>query len=113
MNRSVFHKLFTFGTMVAIWAASFLTTVPAQAQVLGERLGKLGQRLRQPQASEEPIAVAGTPFGVGRLSVPLPPGSMASPLDARTLVLTEKNGRALYCTTVNRPVRSALQGILN
>ena len=69
------------------------------------------------QSDDEVVAIAGSPFGVGRMTIRLPASqsgeSGGSLLDPPILTLTEKNGRALYQTAANTPVRQVLREVLN
>lgn len=119
----------------AILAVVFAASVPANAQVFGGRGGgrlaeRLAERLRQPP--QESVAVAGSPFGVGRVTVQLPPdGGGAAPGalinsvinggpapdlsnvgNQPTVTLTEANGRVFYQAEVETPIRAAIREVL-
>jgi hypothetical protein len=58
-------------------------------------------------------AIAGEPFGVGRLSFELPPDMVPQPLGIEGIGLSEKNGR-LFSTALDNPAaRKLLQEILS
>ncbi len=81
MNSSLSRCLAT--ALLAI-AVALVSARSVEAQVLGGRLGqRLAERRAQLQQGQEPIAVAGTPFGVARISIPLPATGAGSPRDAR------------------------------
>ena len=65
------------------------------------------------QQREEVVAAAGSPFGVGKLTVALPRGVAVSPTADDEFTLTEKNGRALYPAYANTPVRGLLRNFLD
>jgi hypothetical protein len=94
-------------------AAMVVITVAqlAIAPAMGQRPRLLAPRAGQPQ--EELVAVAGSPFGVGKLTVLLPRGTTASTTPANEYTLAEKNGRALYSTFGETPVRALLREILD
>jgi hypothetical protein len=97
------------------FALILLASMPAAGQVFGPRPGgrlaeRLGERLRQPP--NEAVAVAGKPFGVGRITVQMPPDRGGSILEEPPLTLTEPNGRVFYTATVDTPVRAAIRELL-
>ena len=94
-------------TIIVAFAGIAMSTPSAMAQ----RPRLLSPRAGQPQ--EEVIAVAGSPFGVGKLTVMLPRGTTASTAPANEYTLAEKNGRALYSTFGETPVRALLREILD
>ena len=69
-------------------------------------------RLGQPP-QEEIIAAAGSPFGVGKLTIMLPRGAAVSSDPGNEYTLAEKNGRALYSAFSQGPVRGLLREILD
>jgi hypothetical protein len=71
-----------------------------------------GPRLRQPP-QEELIAAAGSPFGVGKLTMMLPRGVAIAAEPGDEYTLAEKNGRALYQAYQQAPVRGLLREILD
>jgi hypothetical protein len=81
------------------------------AAAMAQRPRLLAPRAGQPQ--EEVVAVAGSPFGVGKLTVMLPRGTTASTTPANEYTLAEKNGRVLYQTFGETPVRALLREILD
>jgi hypothetical protein len=58
-------------------------------------------------------AVAGSPFGVGRIEVTVPERLLPEGLGSAGIGLTEKNGRVLYPVIANRGVPEAVKSILN
>jgi hypothetical protein len=58
-------------------------------------------------------AVAGTPFGVGRVEVEVPRGLLPEGLGVTGLGLFERDGRALYPVVENRPIRGLLRELLD
>jgi hypothetical protein len=83
-------------------------------QTAGETQAQLlrGRRLQALRAGPEVEAVAGSPFGVGRLSVRLPdarPGFFGE----REFSLKEAEGRVLYAAFQSQPVRAILREVLN
>jgi hypothetical protein len=103
-----------FATALLAIAAALVSARSADAQVLGGRLGqRLAERRAQLQQGQETVAVAGMPFGVARVTIPSSATGAASATDERAIVVTEKNGRAFYAATLNRPVRAALREILD
>ena len=108
-----------FAAIFGLSAAAILTmATPAHGQLLGPRDGRLRARLaeRLRQREGETTAVAGSPFGVGRINVQLPPdagaGAGGSVLDQPQMTLTEANGRVFYAAAVARPVRMAVRETL-
>jgi hypothetical protein len=57
-------------------------------------------------------AYLGEPFGVGRVTVDLPPGTSASPWSDDRFTITESNHRVLYPVIENTPVRRILRNFL-
>ncbi len=86
-------------------------TLVAVAPAMAQRPRLLAPRAGQPQ--EEIVAVAGSPFGVGKLTVMLPRGTTASTTPANEYTLAEKNGRVLYQTFGETPVRALFREILD
>jgi hypothetical protein len=98
--------------MTALVAIS-MHTAPALAQrprLLAPRAGQ--PRLGQPP-QEEVIAAAGTPFGVGKLTIFLPRGVAVSSEPGNEYTLAEKNGRALYAAFPQSPARGMLREFLD
>jgi hypothetical protein len=58
-------------------------------------------------------AVAGEPFGVVLITIPVPPGEAYSPDEDDRFMIAEQNGRALYTSFEAAPVRRVLRQILN
>jgi len=58
-------------------------------------------------------AVAGSPFGVGRMEVAVPEQLLPEGLGSSGIGLTEKNGRVLYPATANRGVPEAVKKVFN
>ncbi len=136
-NRVSFYSTALAGWLIgAVLCALFVIPVPANAQVLGGRVsGRLGQRLaeRMRQPPQESVAVAGSPFGVGRVTVQLPsdgngaapgalinsvinggpPPDLSSVANQPTITLTETNGRVFYPAAVETPVRAAIRELIN
>jgi hypothetical protein len=99
------------GLIGLAFAIVFMAAMPAAGQVLGgRRPGRLGERLRPPP--DEIVAVAGSPFGVGRITVQLPPDRSGSIFDEPPLTLTEPNGRVFYPVAIDTPVRAAIRELL-
>lgn len=69
-------------------------------------------RRRRAVALPPAEAIAGQPFGVGRVSVPLP-DARASFFGERPLFVTERNRRVFYSAIDDQPVRAALRDLLN
>lgn len=102
------------------WAALSILIValaapPADAQVLGGRGGgrlgaRLAERLRPPP--DEVVAVAGSPFGVGKITLQLPPDASGSAFDAPPLTLADAHHRVFYPATVDTPIRAAIREML-
>jgi hypothetical protein len=91
---------------IAIWLPfalfALLISAPANAQLLRGRRALLA----------EPEAIAGAPFGVGRLSIRLPdarPGFFGE----RDFTLTDAQGRVFYAAFDFQPVRAILREVLN
>ncbi|MEX2014998.1 MAG: hypothetical protein WD873_00080, partial [Candidatus Hydrogenedentales bacterium] len=63
-------------------------------------------------ALAEPEAIAGAPFGVGRLSVRLP-DARAGFFGERDFTLTSAGGRVFYAAFEAQPVRAILREVLN
>ena len=63
------------------------------AVAVGGRAGGLAARAQGPIQAE---AVAGQPFGVGRITLDVPPEMLPEPLGIEGIGLTEKNGRVFY-----------------
>jgi hypothetical protein len=76
---------------VSIWAA---LCGPARAQIRGD-------------------AVAGEPFGVGRVELRLPPDLLPEETGLAGVGLTEKDGRVFYPALERRPLRTAIRDLLN
>jgi hypothetical protein len=90
----------TVGPLLAI--TSFFFAGRAEAQLLRGR--------RAPLA--EPEAVAGAPFGIGRINVRMPdarPGLFGE----RDFTLSEAGGRVFYAVFESQPVRAILREVLN
>ena len=58
-------------------------------------------------------AFAGSPFGVGRIEVPVPRQLLPEGLGSAGIGLSEKDGRVLYPVIANRGVPTAVKSILN
>jgi hypothetical protein len=103
------------------WFEIAFGAIAADAQVFGGRPGgrlgaRLAERLGQTPAAE-PAAVAGTPFGVGRITVQFPPQAVGpigsgAILNEPPLALTEANGRVFYPASVDTPIRAAIRELL-
>ena len=109
------HRTFAFFASIAVFAA-LPSAEPLEAQ--------------QPRVDSR--AVAGKPFGVGRITLDLTPEMLPTPLGADGIRLVEKNGRILYpaidnpafakvmqevlenisAPTADQPVRQAVRGLL-
>jgi hypothetical protein len=105
----------TLGLIGIVFALVLLAAMPAAGQILGGRPGarlgaRLGERLRAP--ADEVVAVAGSPFGVGRITVQMPPDRSGSILAEPPLTLTEANGRVFYPATIDTPIRAAIRELL-
>ena len=103
------------GPIGLAFALVLMAAMPAAGQILGPRPGarlaeRLGERLRPPP--NEIVAVAGSPFGVGRITVQMPPDRSGSILEEPPLTLTEPNGRVFYTAAVDTPVRAAIRELL-
>jgi hypothetical protein len=57
-------------------------------------------------------AYRGEPFGVGRVTVDLEPGSSSDPLSDDRFTITEANGRVFYPAIENAPVRRMVRNLL-
>jgi len=75
-------------------------------------LGSLGANAGQAQGRFEAEAVAGQPFGVGRIIVDLSKNMLPEPLGIEGLGLSERNGRAMYPTFDSPAVGKLLRGAL-
>ncbi|MDZ4821206.1 MAG: hypothetical protein SGJ20_19775 [Planctomycetota bacterium] len=84
-----------------------LLTDLAIAQLLRRRL------LAPPPAEANSIAITGQPFGVGSITVQMPPDARNGLFNERGFTLVEKNGRAFYATFDSKPVRALLREVLN
>jgi hypothetical protein len=106
------NKIVDFAGVISLTLAIVLmAAMPADGQILGGRLGgRIAERLRQPPG--ETIAVAGSPFGVGRVTVQMPPDRGGSILEEPPLTLTEANGRVFYAAAIDTPVRAAIRELL-
>ncbi|MEX2138286.1 MAG: hypothetical protein WD894_03440 [Pirellulales bacterium] len=98
----MFHELRRIAVWLPVTLIAFLIGAPADAQLFR------GRRALPP----EPEAIAGAPFGVGRLSVRLPdarPGLFGE----RDFTLTDAQGRVFYAAFDFQPVRAILREVLN
>ncbi len=58
-------------------------------------------------------ALAGEPFGVGRVELRLPPDMLPEEMGLSGIGLTEKDGRVLYPAVEKRLLRTAIRDLLN
>lgn len=89
------------------WTANFL--VGAGVLLFVWNMGGAGR------AAVRVEAYRGEPFGMGRVSIDLPPGSGESPADDDRFAITEKNGRTLYPVVKRssaRPAKRLLRDLL-
>ncbi len=90
-----------------------LPSIRAIAAILTIALLLISAPGARAQQREEAVAVTGSPFGVGKLTVALPQGVAVSPQADNVFTLTEKNGRVLYPAYANTPVRGLLRNFLD
>lgn len=82
------------GLPVLVWAFCFASSAHAQGRIEAE-------------------AVAGEPFGVGRITFDLSPSMVSSPLGIDGILLSEKNARVLYPTLDNPAFGKLMREILD
>lgn len=104
-------RAITTARVAMVLFCGFAASAPAQRPRLLPRPSNQ-PRLGQPP-QDELIAVAGNPFGVGKLTVTLPRGTAVSNEPGNEYTLAERNGRALYSAYPQAPVRGLLREILD
>jgi hypothetical protein len=90
---------------LATFLAVGLVAASADAQVQLE--------IRRPPKPVEAEAVAGEPFGVGRITFELPPNMLPEPLGVEGVGLGEKGGRAIYPALDNPALGKIFREILD
>ncbi len=91
---------------VAVGIAIFVAPPPSHAQLFK------GGRLLRPPVELGIETIAGEPYGVGRWTLQLPPGTNTSLLGGNNFTLTEKNGRAVFQAFQVEPLRAIAREFL-
>ena len=90
---------------------SSLTAILAAGLCVTPALAQLRFQIRHAPRPLEIEAVAGEPFGVGRITFELPQDKLPEPLGIEGIGLGEKHGRVLYPTLDNPALRQNDEGI--
>ena len=88
-----------------------LSSAPVILSAMFTVAASAASQVASPQVRVE--AVAGSPFGVGRIEVAVPEQLLPEGLGAAGIGLTEKNGRVLYPVIANQAVPEVVKSILN
>lgn len=112
------HPRLTLGSVFVIAAAAAATTFLLSGEDASAQRPRLQGLLQRPLVQQilnprlEVEAVAGEPFGVGRVTIPLDPNQQATDVQLVASV-SDRRGRILYPVYEAAPVRQAIRDLTN